>query len=397
MSLRLLFYCPRRAITIRSRCVAVLRHHGTADLSVTPTPAKTSRRAVLFSWVAGGIVGVVALALCTRRRLQATGRKYMAEPISGYKALTANVLESRMDMEQLCMEVQERLCRSLEEFEDKKFRVDRWTREEGGGGISCVLQDGKTFEKAGVNISVVHGNLPPAAVKQMRARGKDLPEDKTLPFYAVGISCVIHPVNPMVPTFHFNYRYFEINDGAGKIDWWFGGGADLTPMYLNEEDATHFHRTFKEACDASDPEYYPKFKKWCDNYFVITHRGESRGVGGIFFDDLDSPSKQACMDFVSRCARAVVQSYVPIVGKHHTDPYTDEHKRWQQLRRGRYVEFNLVYDRGTKFGLFTPSARIESILMSLPLTARWEYMNQPEPGSPEDKLLQVLRNPRDWV
>ncbi|KAL5460510.1 hypothetical protein EMCRGX_G033961 [Ephydatia muelleri] len=361
MSLRLLFYCPRRAITIRSRCVAVLRHHGTADLSVIPTPAKTSRRAVLFSWVAGGIVGVVALALCTRRRLQATGRKYMAEPISGYKALTANVLESRMDMEQLCMEVQERLCRSLEEkFEDKKFRVDRWTREEGGGGISCVLQDGKTFEKAGVNISVVHGNLPPAAVKQMRARGKDLPEDKTLPFYAVGISCVIHPVNPMVPTFHFNYRYFEINDGAGKIDWWFGGGADLTPMYLNEEDAAHFHRTFKEACDASDPEYYPKFKKWCDNYFVITHRGESRGVGGIFFDDLDSPSKQACMDFVSRCARAVVQSYVPIVGKHHKDPYTDEHKRWQQLRRGSSLR--KIKERGPSTPDVSTATRVKTKL-----------------------------------
>lgn len=321
----------------------------------------------------------------------------MTEPVSGYDALGGNLLEMRLRVEKLCMEVQYRLCKSLEEFEDKKFQVDRWLRSEGGGGISCVLQDGKTFEKAGVNISVVHGTLPPPAVKQMRSRGKDILEGKELPFYAVGISCVIHPVNPMVPTVHFNYRYFEVNNGSGKTVWWFGGGSDLTPSYLNEEDAVHFHRTLKEACDPHDASYYPKFKKWCDDYFNVSHRGERRGLGGIFFDDLDSPSKDACFSFISSCARAVIPSYVPLVKKHHCDVYTEREKHWQQLRRGRYVEFNLVHDRGTKFGLQTPGARIESILMSLPLTARWEYMHRPEPGSPEEQLLEVLKTPKDWV
>ena len=321
----------------------------------------------------------------------------MAEPLSGYDALGGNVIDIRLKMEKLCLETQYKLCRELERFEDKKFLVDRWTRKEGGGGISCVLQDGKTFEKAGVNLSVVHGILPPNAVKQMRARRKDIPEDKELPFYAVGISCVIHPVNPMVPTVHFNYRFFEVNDGKGGTIWWFGGGTDLTPSYLNEDDAQSFHRTLKEACDKSDPSYYSTYKKWCDNYFNLTHRGERRGIGGIFFDDLDSPSQEACFQFASNCAAAVIPSYIPIVQKHHRDPYTEQQKQWQQLRRGRYVEFNLIHDRGTKFGLFTPGARIESILMSLPLTARWEYMHKPEPGSPEDQLLQVLKTPKEWV
>lgn len=330
----------------------------------------------------------------------AMGRKegnWMAEPISGHAALEGNLLEMRLRMEKLCMDLQAQFCRELERFEGKKFRVDRWQRKAGGGGITCVLQDGKTFEKAGVNISVVHGTLPPVAVAQMRSRGKDLMDGKELPFYAVGVSCVIHPVNPMVPTVHFNYRYFEVNSGSGKVISWFGGGTDLTPYYLNEEDAKHFHSTLKQACDSSSPEYYPKYKEWCDNYFHIPHRGERRGIGGIFFDDLDSPSKEECFQFVSACANSVIPSYIPLVEKHHNDPYTAEQKCWQQLRRGRYVEFNLVYDRGTKFGLHTPAARIESILMSLPLTARWEYMHQPEPGSPEDSLLQVLKNPREWI
>ena len=322
----------------------------------------------------------------------------MAEPISGYDALSGQRLETRLLMEKLCMEIQFKLCKELEKFEDKKFTIDRWVRKEGGGGISCVLQDGKTFEKAGVNISVVHGSLPPAAVKQMRSRGKELPEGREdLPFYALGVSCVIHPTNPMVPTVHFNYRYFEVNNGSDKPIWWFGGGSDLTPNYLNEADAVHFHQTLKEACDSHDLSYYPKFKKWCDDYFNVSHRGERRGIGGIFFDDLDSPSQEACFKFISSCAYSVIPSYIPLVEKHKCDLYTEEHKHWQQLRRGRYVEFNLVHDRGTKFGLHTPGSRIESILMSLPLTARWEYMHVPKPGSPEDQLLQVLRNPRDWV
>ena len=349
--------------------------------------------------------------------------EYMTDPVSGRAALEdsggAKGLEMRLKMEKLCMTIQRKLCRELERYEEadgKRFVVDKWLREKGGGGVSCVLQDGRTFEKAGVNVSVVHGMLPPPAVQQMRSRGKDLPTGKELPFYAVGISCVIHPINPFVPTFHFNFRYFEVQvdrsasdvdgtasspsssgAGEGKL-WWFGGGADLTPSYLDEGDARHFHQTLKAACDSSDPSYYPRFKKWCDNYFNLTHRGgERRGVGGVFFDDMDSPSQEACFQFVSRCANAVLQAYLPIVEQHHSDPYTDQHKHWQQIRRGRYVEFNLVHDRGTKFGLNTPEARIESILVSLPLTARWEYMHQPPKGSAEDRLLQVLKNPQDWV
>ncbi|KAJ8945704.1 hypothetical protein NQ318_012423 [Aromia moschata] len=189
----------------------------------------------------------------------------------------------------------------------------------------------------------------------------------------------------MVPTIHFNYRYFEVKDEEG-VQWWFGGGTDLTPYYLNAADAVHFHKTLKEACDNHDKGYYPKFKKWCDEYFNIPHRGESRGIGGIFFDDLDSPGQEKCFAFVKDCAK-----------QHKTVKYTNVEREWQLLRRGRYVEFNLIYDRGTKFGLYTPGARYESILMSLPLEAKWKYMHSLPENSPEGQLLEVLRNPKDWV
>ena len=363
-------------------------------LTAVRAASSSSRRRLL--WGSSVCFSGLAVAFTLDKPTSCT---WKAEPISGVKALRGAPSEMRLRMEKLCMDLQGQLCAELERFEsgDKKFRVDRWTREEGGGGISCVLQDGESFEKAGINISVVHGNLPPAAVAQMRSRGKAMQEGKQLPFYAVGISCVIHPVNPMVPTIHFNYRYFEVSDSSGKILSWFGGGTDLTPYYLNEEDAKHFHSTMKQACDAHDKTYYPKYKKWCDNYFNIPHRKERRGIGGIFFDDLETPTKEDCFKFVSSCASSVIPSYVPLVEKHYRDSFEENHKRWQQLRRGRYTEFNLVYDRGTKFGLHTPAARIESILMSLPLTARWEYMHEPEKGSPEDELLQVLRTPKDWI
>ena len=174
-------------------------------------------------------------------------------------------------------------------------------------------------------------------------------------------------------------------------------GSDLTPSYLNQQDAIHFHAALKSACDKHDPTYYSKYKKWCDDYFNVTHRGERRGIGGIFFDDMDTPNANEVFKFVSSCADAVIPSYIPLVRQHYNDAFTEEQKKWQQLRRGRYVEFNLVHDRGTKFGLLTPEARVESILMSLPLTARWEYMHSPPAGSPEHQLLEVLRNPRDWV
>lgn len=316
-------------------------------------------------------------------------------PVSGN---SGNQMDMRIQMEKLCMETQYEMCKALSVFEpNKSFCVDRWNRQEGGGGVSCVLQDGDVFEKAGVNVSVVHGTLPPQAVKQMRSRGKDIPDNKHIPFFAVGVSCVVHPVNPFVPTVHFNYRYFEVNIGEGRVLWWFGGGSDLTPYYLNEDDAAHFHRTLKSACDEHGIDFYNKYKEWCDRYFNVAHRGEQRGIGGIFFDDLDNPSQEKCFQFVSSCAKATIQSYVPLVSLHYNDDYTDDNVKWQQIRRGRYVEFNLVHDRGTKFGLLTPGARVESILMSLPLTARWEYMQQPAPGSPEENLLGVLKTPRNWI
>ncbi|XP_062511889.1 oxygen-dependent coproporphyrinogen-III oxidase, mitochondrial-like [Corticium candelabrum] len=323
---------------------------------------------------------------------------YMADTITPKEELQKNRNEMKYRMELLCMKLQRQFCHALEEVDGGKFFVDCWTRQEGGGGISCVLQDGQVFEKAGVNISVVHGMLPPAAVQQMKSRGKSFKQSEgKLPFSAVGISSVIHPHSPHMPTVHFNFRYFEVEESDGNRQWWFGGGTDLTPCYLVEDDVVHFHSTLKNACDQHNETYYPEFKKWCDDYFVVTHRGERRGVGGIFFDDLDSPSQEEVFSFIKSCTNAIIPAYVPIIKKHVNDYHTDEQKRWQQLRRGRYVEFNLVHDRGTKFGLFTPGARIESILMSLPLTSRWEYMHKPAEGSPEAELLTVLQNPKDWI
>ncbi|NXK86885.1 HEM6 protein, partial [Formicarius rufipectus] len=351
-------------------------------------------------------------------------QRFMAPPVSGLRELRRRRREVRSRMELLIMETQAEVCRALAKLDPgAAFSVDTWERKEGGGGISCVLQDGEVFEKAGVNVSVVSGLLSEEAARQMRSRGKSLKaKDGKLPFCAMGVSSVIHPKNPHVPTMHFNYRYFEIEEADGTKQWWFGGGTDLTPTYLNEEDAIHFHKTLKEACDKHDLKLYPKYKKWCDDYFYIKHRGERRGIGGIFFDDVDSPSKEEVFQFVKSCAKAVVPCYVPIVKKHRHDSFTPEEKLWQQLRRGRRhnqlllinlfffcsfsvhlltpdvsVEFNLVYDRGTKFGLLTPGSRIESILMSLPLTARWEYMHTPPESSKEAEILEVLRNPKDWV
>ncbi|KAM6921312.1 oxygen-dependent coproporphyrinogen-III oxidase, mitochondrial [Xenentodon cancila] len=325
-------------------------------------------------------------------------REFMSPPVTDVSVLLGRKGEMRTKMELLIMETQAEFCKALQEVDGGTFKVDRWERKEGGGGISCVMQDGSVFEKAGVNVSVVFGNLTEEAAKQMRSRGKVLKgKDGKLPFCAMGVSSVIHPKNPHIPTVHFNYRYFEIEEGDGTKLWWFGGGTDLTPVYVDKEDAFHFHNTLKEACDKHHPQYYPDFKKWCDRYFYIRHRGETRGIGGIFFDDLDSPSQEDVFSFVKSCAQTVVPCYLPIVYKHLKDSFTDEEKDWQQVRRGRYVEFNLVYDRGVKFGLATPGSRIESILMSLPLTARWEYMHEPAKGTKEADMLEVLRTPKEWV
>ncbi|XP_067032910.1 oxygen-dependent coproporphyrinogen-III oxidase-like [Acropora muricata] len=362
---------------------------------------RNHKTGVIFLGVGASAIGMgttvgysFALARENPRTLNVS--QFMAEPLTEVDTLENSMDDMKSRMEIMILGVQGDICKKLEEIEGGKFHVDRWLRKEGGGGVSCVLQDGKVFEKAGVNVSVVYGNLPFQAMQQMRNRGIDLKGDK-FTFFAAGISSVIHPRNPFVPTLHFNYRYFEVQEESGKKHSWFGGGTDLTPYYLNEQDVKHFHKTLKEFCDKHDPSYYPKFKKWCDQYFVVKHRGECRGVGGIFFDDLDKPSQEAAFQFIQAGANAVLPGYVPIVEKHKNDPYTHKERQWQLLRRGRYVEFNLVYDRGTKFGLYTPGARIESILMSLPLEARWEYMHAPEIGSKEEELLQVLRNPRSWV
>lgn len=334
----------------------------------------------------------------------------------------------RLRMEALIQEHQNRIVFALEQLDGKKFKKDEWNRKQGGGGISCVLQDGNVFEKAGVNTSIVYGELNRPAIEKMRADHKSFvgSDVEKLNFFAAGISLVLHPVNPMAPTVHLNYRYFETSDprdpvnatGQAKQNWWFGGGTDLTPSYLFEDDAKHFHKTIKAACDKHDKEFYPKFKKWCDVYFRIPHRDEARGLGGIFFDDLDANSapgarnpQEELFQFCVSGLESFLPSYLPIIKKRKDMPYTQKQKEWQQLRRGRYVEFNLVHDRGTSFGLRTPGARIESILMSLPLTARWEYMHPisgtgVEPANEEesddtdraeDELMEVLRRPKEWV
>ena len=326
----------------------------------------------------------------------------MALPVTPLKQLQENHHLMRSKMEILIMETQFKVCQAIEKLETlKKFKVDKWSKENNtGGGVTCVMQDGEVFEKAGVNVSVVCGSLSEAAEKQMRStRGKKFNrhEDGTLPFVAMGVSSVVHPTNPHCPTIHFNYRYFEVTNLDQSKTWWFGGGTDLTPMYLDEADVKLFHNELKSACDKHNDSYYPDYKKWCDKYFHIPIRGECRGVGGIFFDDLETEDPATAFEFIKSCTKAIIPCYVPIIEKNKSKQFSTEEKRWQQVRRGRYVEFNLIYDRGTKFGFNTPGARIESILMSLPLTSRWEYMHEPEEGSKEYDLWQVLKNPRDWV
>lgn len=307
----------------------------------------------------------------------------------------------RLRMEKFIKEQQKLIVEGLEQADGMKFRKDEWERPNGGGGITCVLQEGKVFEKAGVGVSVVYGSLPKPAIEKMRANHKTLdPNVESLDFFAAGLSMVLHPYNPMAPTVHLNYRYFETANPDGTSQaWWFGGGSDLTPSYLFDEDAIHFHKTLKDACDSHDKEYYPRFKKWCDEYFYNKHRGECRGIGGIFFDDLDESERdqENTFAFIQDCLKSFLPSYIPILEKRKDMPYTEEEKDWQQIRRGKYVEFNLVHDRGTAFGLNTPGSRVESILMSLPLTASWKYMHEPEPKSREQRLVEVLRDPKEWV
>lgn len=305
------------------------------------------------------------------------------------------IATTRLQMETMVNTVQESICEAVERLDGRSFRRDSWSRPEGGGGLSCVLQDGNVFEKAGVNVSTVMGTLSSEAVRSLKLGGEGSQARPTT-FYATGVSVVIHPHNPMTPTVHANYRYFELDDGSARGSWWFGGGSDLTPAYLIDADAIHFHRTLKEACDRHDLAFYPRFKKYCDDYFYLPHRDERRGIGGIFFDHLNEQPPAFYLAFVTDCARAFVSSYIPLIERRKDLPFGPEQKAWQQLRRGRYVEFNLVYDRGTTFGLKT-GGRIESILMSLPRTAAWEYDHHPAEGSPEALTVDVLKHPRAWV
>jgi coproporphyrinogen III oxidase len=291
-------------------------------------------------------------------------------------------------------DLQDRICAALEKVDGAaSFVEDRWERNGGGGGKTRVIANGNVFEKGGVNTSIVFGDVSEAMRTQLKIDGAR--------WFACGLSLVMHPVNPFVPTVHCNYRLFELYNADGSLaDRWFGGGTDLTPYYLLEEDARHFHGTYKHVCDAFDPSLYPLLKKECDNYFVNKHRNnERRGIGGIFYDykkALNEKDIEFWFGFGKACGNAFVDAYIPIVEKRKDLSYSVAHKHWQEIRRGRYVEFNLVHDRGTLFGLKT-NGRTESILMSLPPTVRFEYDYQPKKGSEEEKLLKVCEEPVDWV
>ena len=278
--------------------------------------------------------------------------------------------------------LQDRICNGLEELDGTKFREDLWSREGGGGGRTRVMEEGRVFEKAGVNFSSVAGNLP----EEFAAK---IPRGSGTAFFATGVSLVLHPRSPMVPTVHANFRFLEKGDAS-----WFGGGTDLTPYYPHAEDAAHFHRTLKTVCDRHNPDHYSRFKKWCDEYFFLKHRGETRGVGGLFFDYLDGdPEKNFA--FVSELGDAFLPAYLPVARRRIAETYTDRERQYQLYRRGRYVEFNLLYDRGTIFGLET-RGRTESILMSLPPLVRWVYDFKAEPGSLEELNMEFYK-PREWV
>ncbi len=288
--------------------------------------------------------------------------------------------------------LQQRIVSALEQIEGDSFRTDEWTREEGGGGISRLIEGGQVFERAGVLFSHVKGKtLPPSATAHR-------PEVAGRPWEAMGVSMVLHPRNPYIPTTHLNVRMFVAKapaDSAQKDIFWFGGGMDLTPYYVFEEDARHFHQVNQDALKAHHPDAYADYKKWCDEYFFLKHRNETRGVGGIFFDDLSSPGFDEAFALTRSVGDAFIQAYLPIVNKRLHTPYGERERDFQAYRRGRYVEFNLVFDRGTLFGLQS-GGRTESILLSMPPVAAWKYNWQAETGTPEAALEQYLK-PRAWV
>jgi coproporphyrinogen III oxidase len=289
------------------------------------------------------------------------------------------------------IELQETICQQLEEGDGgTQFISDHWNRSGGGGGITRVIADGKIIEKGGVNFSAVWGVTPDPVLKSMQIEDTAPPD-----FFATGVSIVMHPINPMVPIIHMNVRYFEMTNGV----WWFGGGIDLTPHYINGEDARYFHQTLKAVCDAHHPTYYPEFKNWADDYFFLKHRKETRGIGGIFFDYLKGDggfSKESRFEFIKALGSSFAPLYIHLMKKNSNLPFTENEKRWQYIRRGRYVEFNLVWDRGTKFGLDT-DGRTESILMSLPPQAQWTYNYHPADGSEEERTQGLLKKGITWI
>ncbi|ANE54135.1 oxygen-dependent coproporphyrinogen oxidase [Methylomonas sp. DH-1] len=294
-------------------------------------------------------------------------------------------------VKQYLLDLQDRICAALAAEEPAaRFAEDAWQREEGGGGRSRVLANGEVFEQGGVNFSHVFGaSLPPSATAKR-------PELANRQFEAMGVSLVIHPRNPYVPTSHANVRFFIAKKDGEPSIWWFGGGFDLTPFYPFREDAEHWHSTARAACQPFGAEVYPKYKKWCDEYFFLKHRNETRGVGGLFFDDLNEPDFDQAFAFMQSVGDHYIPAYLPIVQKRRNTPYGERERDFQLYRRGRYVEFNLVYDRGTLFGLQT-GGRTESILMSLPPLARWQYNWQPEAGSPEAELYEKYLKPQNWL
>ncbi|MGF1509336.1 MAG: oxygen-dependent coproporphyrinogen oxidase [Myxococcota bacterium] len=290
---------------------------------------------------------------------------------------------------------QDKIVDALQKWEPKAFREDQWKREGGGGGRTRVIEGGEVLEKGGVNVSCVFGELSEGFAAELPGEGRT--------FMATGISLVLHPRNPRVPTVHANFRYLEKGSETDRVAW-FGGGGDLTPWILYEADAVHFHSVWKAVCDAHAVADYPRFKSWCDEYFFIPHRRETRGVGGIFFDYLGlsghPKGTPADLDraeaFVYDAASRFIEAYIPILTQRMTEPFTEEERDWQLYRRSRYVEFNLVYDRGTVFGLRT-GGRTESILMSLPNEVRWRYQDEIQAGTFQEALVEVLKSPRDWL
>ena len=287
--------------------------------------------------------------------------------------------------------LQDSICADLEQLDGKaRFKQDKWQHHGGGGGRTRIIQNGDLIERGGVNFSGVQGQLTPMISKALKIEGAEK-------FYATGVSIVLHPLSPLMPIIHMNVRYFELENGV----YWFGGGIDLTPHYINTTDAGAFHRLLKQCCNQHDAGFYSRFKKWADDYFFIHHRNETRGIGGIFFDRLNEKSeekhdKNSLWNFVLEVGNSFVPAYAPFAKKYKELPYTDAQRQWQLIRRSRYVEFNLVYDRGTKFGLET-AGRTDSILMSMPPDARWVYCYEPAADSPEAQTLSLLKKEVDWV